>query len=233
MLEVLTSAHEHPWGEPVLFGLAVGGVGEVLPRLLSHVGDVARYRHRFHPGVRDGHHRAVLVALLATDVVEGVEAPLEVVEGPVHVQVVCDDVGVEALSGEHLGEDDLILWDRCPPIRLEAVVAYRVPVPEGPGPHPRVDGSPCRDGGDRLGVGAGEEEALLGQRVEVRGLDPAVAVSAYVVPSQAVQDHHDHVHLRSSLRKVLIGHLSEAVGQGAAAGRAEHGGPSRPSTGDL
>src|SRR5918994_7543426 len=56
-----------------------------------------------------------------------------------------------------------------------------------------MDTPPRRYGGDRLGVRVGEEQALLSEGVEVRSLDPAVAVGADVIPSQTVYDHQGYV----------------------------------------
>ena len=88
-----------------------------------------------------------------------------------------------------------------------------------------MDGPPGQDGRDRLGIRVGEEEALLGQRVEVRCVDPVVAVGTDVIPSQTVHYHHDYVHLRTP-----FGQIAASRGCGR---RAKQGKASGPRARDL
>ena len=46
-----------------------------------------------------------------------------------------------------------------------------------------------------------EDRGLLGETVEVRRVDPAVAVAAQVIPPEAVGHDHDDVHVRESTGK--------------------------------
>ena len=88
-----------------------------------------------------------------------------------------------------------------------------------------------------VGIDSGYERSKrrlsFGEGVEVGGLDPIVPVDAQVVPSEAVYDDQYYVHSGSPARKVLFGYLRQAVGQGAAPGRAEHGSPRGAGARDL
>src|SRR3712207_7747437 len=76
--------------------------------------------------------------------------------------------------------------DGLPTPQAHVVLVPLLPVPERERTDARVDPAPRRDGGNRLGVGAGEEQALVGERVEVGRLYPVVAVGPDVVLPQAV-----------------------------------------------
>src|SRR5215211_5987158 len=225
-LQVLGSLGEYLRGEPVLLSLTAHGVRVVLVHdLLGVRGARAPDQGVLHLLLGGRRRRPEEVSLLAPDEVEGVEAPVHVVEGPELVQRVCDHQVVEALSEEDLAEGNLSSRDRLPAPKVDVLVVPLLPVPERERPYPRVDRTPRQDGGQGLGVRAVEAQAIPGQGVEVGGLYPVVAVDAEVVSSQAVYDHQYYVHSRSPARKVLVGHLCKAVGQAAAPGRAEHGSP--------
>jgi hypothetical protein len=161
--------------------------------------------------------------------VEHAKAPVEVVEGPELVQGVGDEQVVVALILEDLRERRLVSGDGLPAPQAHVVLAPLNPAPEGKGAQTRVDPAPRRDGGDGLGVCLGEAQALSSEGVEVGGLDPGVAVGAYVVLSEAVYDHHDDVHPGPSLRKVVFGKPGEA----AAPGGPEQGHTRRAGPRDL
>ena len=119
----------------------------------------------------------------------------------------------------------LALGDRLPALQDYVLALGRLPVPERPGPHPRVDRPPGADGRYRLGVGTGEAQALFSQSVEVWGLDPAVAVGSDVVLPQAVYDDQDDVGV-AFCGGLAAPEVRQACGQVAA--RAEQGRPGAP-----
>ena len=107
-----------------------------------------------------------------------------------------------------------------------------------PGPHPRVDGASGRQGGHRLGVGAGEQQALFGEGVEGGGLDPGVAVGADVVPPEGVYDDQDDVQPSpagrytsgsETLREAVAPGQSSRVAPAAPTPRSSKNLPQRPS----
>src|SRR5215213_6968903 len=233
-LQVLGRLGEHLRGEPVLLTLTAHGVRVVLVHdLLGVRGARASDQGVLHLLLGGRRRRPEEISLLTPDEVEGVEAPVHIVERPELVQRVCDHQVVETLSEEDLGEGNLSSRDRLPAPEADILVVPLLPVPERERPYPRVDRAPSQDGRQGLGVRAVEAQALPGDGVEVGGLYPVVAVDPEVVSSQTVYDHQYHVHSRSPARKVLVGHLCKAVGQAAAPGRTEHGSPGGPCTGHL
>src|SRR5215211_4270511 len=233
-LEVFGGFREHLRGEPVLLALAAQGVRPVLAHdLLGVRGARAADQGVLHLLLGGRRLGPEVVSLLAPDEVESVEAAVHVVEGPELVQRVRDYQVVETFCEQDLADGDLSSRDWLPAPEVDVLVIPLLPVPEGERPYPRVDRALRQDGRQRLGVRAVEAQALLGEGVEVGGLYPVVAVDPEMVPSQAVYDHQYYVHSRSPARKVLVGHLCNAVGQGAAPGRAEHGSPGRPRPGHL
>src|SRR3712207_708996 len=96
----------------------------------------------------------------------------------------------------------MFLGDALPARRHEGLPLRGVPVPERPGPYTRVDSPARREGREGLGVGLGEAQALVGESFEVWRLYPVVAVGAYVVLPQAVQDYQDDGHSRLHVWKI-------------------------------
>ncbi len=193
-LEKLHPAGEEPRGEVVLFGPASARVGQVLAHLVHHVLVVAGDYVLFHQILREAHRGAVAVPLLAPDPVEHPKAPLEVHGGMEEGLGIRVQDGAVAGGEQDLRERDLFLGDRLPARRLEGLPRKLDPFPERPGPHAGVNGPAGADSGQRLGVGPRKAQALPGQGVQVGGLDRLVAVGAYVIFSQAVQNHHYSVH---------------------------------------
>src|SRR5918995_2913460 len=187
---------EDPRGEPVLLTPAVLGVGEVLEHDLFGVRGVGSTDERlFYPPVRGRRPRHEEVPFLAPDPLEGAESPVETVGGPELVEGVGDKERLVVLLQQYLRKRRLLIRYRLPAPERHVVFGYvpEFPAPEREAPESRVDTPPGWYGRDRLGIRVGEEEALLGEGVEVRGLYPAVAVGADVVFPQGVYYHQDYV----------------------------------------
>src|ERR671916_852739 len=191
-LQELHALHEHLRGEPVLLALAARRVGEVLEHDVPGVrGAWAPDQDIVYPLRRGLRARPEQVPLLPPDEVEDVEAAVHVVEGPELVQGVGHEEVLVALVGEDLGERRLVARDGLPTPQAHVVLVPLLPVPERERTDARVDPAPRRDGGNRLGIGAGETQALVGERVEVGGLYPVVAVGPDVVLPQTI-DYHNY-----------------------------------------
>ena len=215
LIQRLRGVGEHPGGEVVFFAVAALDVGEVLAGLLALAEDQVVFSHPLFV-----HRGRVLVGvfLLAPDRPVVVKAPTEVQIATKLDVGVGHEVGAEALSRERLGHRGLPGGYGFPPVGGRA---------GRPGPHPRVDGAPGRQGGHRLGVGAGEQQALFGEGVEGGGLDPGVAVGADVVPPEGVNDHQDDVRPSPPAGQVLFRQARPLAGEPAAPGRSEQGRPRR------
>jgi hypothetical protein len=152
-----------------------------------------------------------VVSLLAPDPVVYLESSLEVHGSLEQVVGVREQNGVEIIVEENLREGRLLFGYALPTRRHEGLSLWRFPVPERPGPQARVHGSASREGRDGLRVGAGETQALSGQRVEARSPDPVVAVGPDVTFSQAVQNNQDDIHSRPPLGRWLRRKLAAGV----------------------
>ena len=112
-----------------------------------------------------------------------VEPPAEPLAGVAEQGDVGDQGGAHPLVPEQVGQDRLVGPERGP-----AQIGVGEPVPAGP---PAPAG---RERGQVLGEVVVEDHPLRRQPVEVRRLDPAVAVRAEEPEVQAVADDDDDVH---------------------------------------
>ena len=112
-----------------------------------------------------------------------------------------------------LREEPLVGRDRAPARELRQL-GRDLPVAERERARAGEERAPHRDGRHRLGHGAVEAEALLGERVEVRGVGELVAVvGAHEVAARAVGDDQEDVQRLALARHDLLhARLVGAVG---------------------
>ena len=151
-----------------------------------HAVVVAVYRIAVYLLLGDANRRAVTVSFLAADIVEDVEAALEVHGGFEHVLGVGYEGGVVALRLQGFGERYLIFWNPLPAGGKEGLSFLGDPVSKRPGAETRIDRPP---GGNRrygLRVCLGEPQTFFRERIQVRGLYPVVAISPDMILAKAV-----------------------------------------------
>ena len=194
-LQELGGPGEDLRGEPVLFRSAVRRIGEVSLEVRSAPRPHSGFIHQRLldlPG-RAGIEWSVAVCGLPPDKVEGVEATLEVHGGVVLLQVIGDEQRLVVRAPHSLREGDLVVGDRLPALKTDIYAPVTSPVLERPGPEARVYGPPRADRRCGLGISPTKAQALLGESVQVGGLDLIVTVDADVILPQAVHDDQHHV----------------------------------------
>src|SRR5215218_3653907 len=194
LLQKVHPSGEDPRGEPVLLGLAVPRVGEVLAYLVHHVGVVPRDCPLPYLLLGNAQFGAEAVPLLATDPLEHPEPALEIHGGVKHGLGIGEHRCAVAGRKQGLRECRLLLRDRLPACRLEGLSRQPDDVSEGPGPHAGVDRPAGAEGRQRLRVSPTKAQALLRQRIQVGGLYTVVTVDPDVIFPEAVQNHQYDVH---------------------------------------